>query len=148
MVSVYEQIEQLCNGPKSQRSRSFSRMDHHSGPPAHQDSSSPKDGIPLRPSLSSESTGSTPAPRSSFEKGRAMKMFRANSRSSIDRDGDSGPGLIGHRKSDSFFSENTRPISHTEPPAVVEVRSISLLVNHWWNPTMHRTRPYRESSMT
>lgn len=127
MVSVYEQIEQLCNGPKSQRSRSFSRIDKHFGLPAHQDLSNPKDGIPSRPRLSSESARSTPATRSSFEKGRAMKMFRANSRSSIDRDGDSV--LIGHKKSDSFLSENTRQTSHTEPAAAVEVRYIHLVVN-------------------
>ena len=127
MVSVYEQIEQLCNGPKSQRSRSFSRKDNHFGPPAHQDPSTPKD--PSRSRLSSESgVGSTPVTRTSFEKGRAMKMFIANGRSSIDRDGDSN--LISHKKSESFFSENSRQTSAQvlEPTTAVEVRSIHLLV--------------------
>ena len=44
----------------------------------------------------------TPAPKSSFDKARAMKMFMAHSRSSSDRDVDS---QLSHKKSDSLRSE-------------------------------------------
>lgn len=125
-MKVYEQIEQLCKGPKSQRRKSFSRNDKHLDMSStYQDVPIPKDGTPTRSRFSSESgmsttLGSTPASiqvtRSSFEKGRAMKMFMANSRSSIDRDWDSHQ--ISHKKSDSFLSENSRQTSVLEPTTV------------------------------
>lgn len=147
---MYEQIEQLCKGPKSQRRKSFSRNDKHLDMSStYQDVPIPKDGTPTRSRFSSESgmsttLGSTPASiqvtRSSFEKGRAMKMFMANSRSSIDRDWDSHQ--ISHKKSDSFLSENSRQTSVLEP-TTVEV----CYINHfgeWSRLTTHIGRSHAE----
>lgn len=138
MDSVYEQIEQLCKGPQSRRSKSFSRNDKNFGIPTHQDVSNPKDGT-LIPSRNSSESGMTatagptptpiPVPRSSFDKGRAMKIFRANSRSSTDRDGDLSQ--ISHKKSDSFPSENSKQGSSylVVESTTVEVRSTEDLAN-------------------
>jgi hypothetical protein len=149
---VYEQIEQLCKSPKSQRSRSFSRNDK---PLGNQDLPNPKDGTPTRSRFSSESgmttVGSMPASnqgtRSSFEKGRAMKIFRANSRSSIDREGDSSQ--ISHKKSESFLGENSRQTSgyFVVEPATVEVRFIYHPFSERCRLTIHRTKLCRKSSM-
>ncbi|KAF5387953.1 hypothetical protein D9615_000662 [Tricholomella constricta] len=114
-MKVYEQIELLSIAPKVRRSKSFTRNDRSSRTSSpHQDLSTSKDA-PARSRLSSEVSGmatnvgptpvSTSGSRSSFEKTRAMKMFKANSRSSIDRDGDASNG---HKKSDSVVSENSR----------------------------------------
>ncbi|KAG5648795.1 hypothetical protein DXG03_000144 [Asterophora parasitica] len=119
-MKVYEQIEHLSKAPKVRRSKSFTRNERssHSSSP-HQDLSTFKDAPP-RSRLSSEVTGiatnggappvSTSGARSSFEKTRAIKMFKANSRSSFDREADASNG---HKKSDSVVSENSRHTSTT-----------------------------------
>ncbi|KAF8076707.1 hypothetical protein FPV67DRAFT_1559110 [Lyophyllum atratum] len=113
-MKVYEQIEQLSKTPKVRRSKSLTRNDKPSRTSSpHQDLSTAKEA-PARSRLSSEASGiatnvnptsvSISGSRSSFEKTRAMKMFKANSRSSIDRDGD----VASHKRTDSVVSENSR----------------------------------------
>jgi hypothetical protein len=149
---VYEQIEELSKGPASRRSKSFTRGDKYLGSSTHQDLSNSKDGPPIS-RLSSESgttTTAVPTPasaqvsRSSFEKGRAMKMFMAN-RSSIDRDVDASQ--VGHRKSDSFLSEIGRQTSGSlvQDSTAIEVCFIDALVKqHSLN--MRRTKQCRKNS--
>lgn len=106
--AVYTQIEQLSKAPKPRRSKSYTRGDKQSRTSSpHQDLATGRDAGSSQSRLSAEASGVTPmaAPpvsiqnsRSSIEKTRAMKMFMANSRGSIDRDPDS---YSGHRKTDS-----------------------------------------------
>ncbi|KAG6910139.1 hypothetical protein DXG01_012898 [Tephrocybe rancida] len=112
MRAVYEQIEQLSTTPKVRKSKSFTKNDKFSRTSSpHHDMSSAKEPSG-RSRLSSDSPGmatnigstvtANPGSRSSFEKTRAMKMFKANSRSSIDAD-----PVNGHKRSDSLVSEKS-----------------------------------------
>ncbi|GLB34110.1 hypothetical protein LshimejAT787_0109940 [Lyophyllum shimeji] len=114
-MKVYDQVEQLSKAPKVRRSKSFTRNDKSSRTSSpHQDLSTAKDAS-VRSRLSSEASGlaTNVAPghvansgsRSSFEKSRAMKMFKVNSRSSIDRDADVQNG---HQRTGSAVSEGSR----------------------------------------
>jgi hypothetical protein len=113
---VYEQIELLSKSPKPKRSKSFSRSDKVSSSRTSsplQDPSSPgkessatssarsrisSDASPMSTIAPTSTSGS----RSSFDKGRAMKMF---SRTSNDRDWE---GQGGHKRSESVLSEDTK----------------------------------------
>ncbi|KAG6856789.1 hypothetical protein H0H87_000757 [Tephrocybe sp. NHM501043] len=112
-MRVYEQIEQLSKTPKVRRSKSITRTEKSS-----RTSSPHPEMSPAKARLSSDapamatSNGSTTGnhgSRSSFEKTRAMKMFKANSRTSID--GDSSPG---HKRTNSVVSEKSS--RHTPTP--------------------------------
>ncbi|KAF8842678.1 hypothetical protein BDN67DRAFT_965340 [Paxillus ammoniavirescens] len=114
-MKVYGQIEALSKLPKPRRSKSFSRenIGGATSPPAasfRRDSS--LNGT--RPRMSSESSNTSPATaatsnlhpsRPSIDKSRAIMLF--NNRASQDLPNGSEPQM-GHRKTDSFASANTR----------------------------------------
>ncbi|KIK98311.1 hypothetical protein PAXRUDRAFT_824006 [Paxillus rubicundulus Ve08.2h10] len=114
-MKVYEQIEALSKQPKPRRSKSFSRENIGGAvpPPA---APFRRDGSlnGTRPRMSSESSNTSPATvatsnihpsRPSIDKSRAIMLF--NNRASQDLPNGSEPQM-GHRKTDSFASANTR----------------------------------------
>ncbi|KAG6840641.1 hypothetical protein C0991_005364 [Blastosporella zonata] len=107
-MRVYEQIEQLSKTPKVRRSKSLTRNDKSSRTSSpHPDMSPAKDPsgrfseAPAMATNTPLAAGNHGA-RSSFEKTRAMKMFKANNRSSIDGDSSNG-----HKRSNSVASEKS-----------------------------------------
>ncbi|KNZ76055.1 hypothetical protein J132_00331, partial [Termitomyces sp. J132] len=104
-MKVYEQIEQLSKLPKVRRSKSLTRNEKSSRTSSpQQDMSSTKP--PAEAPAIATNTGSTAAgitgSRPSFEKTRTMKMFKVNSRSSIDADVPND-----HKRSNSSVSEKS-----------------------------------------
>ncbi|KAI0320277.1 hypothetical protein OF83DRAFT_1105910 [Amylostereum chailletii] len=121
-MNVYDQVEGLSRPQKPKRSKSFTRQNERSTEPSP---TPPKDTLGR---LSSESTTSTaiptgpsPAPRSSLEKVKAIKLFnKAHGRSSSDREVDvsavprkaDGSGYEGFRKAGSISGHSD---THLDP---------------------------------
>jgi hypothetical protein len=110
---VYEQIEQMSRQGKIRSSKSFSN--NEKGPPRTSSpqldsasSSRSRLSTETNPNPSSLGTGpNAPVSRPSFEKSRALKMFKSNTRSSIDRDTESNQS--GHKKSASLSESLKQP---------------------------------------
>ncbi|KAH6914802.1 hypothetical protein BKA70DRAFT_1257090 [Coprinopsis sp. MPI-PUGE-AT-0042] len=107
-TKVYNQIEQLskaASGPKSRRSKSFSRSDKTTGSSPHHEPSkhSISGSLSRQPSVDTSATAA-PSQRSSFDKSRALRMFTngKGSMSSLEKEEHQGGS---HRRTSSVVSE-------------------------------------------
>ncbi|KAG6885475.1 hypothetical protein C0993_001340 [Termitomyces sp. T159_Od127] len=106
--SVYEQIEQLSKAPKVRRSKSLTRNEKSSRTSSpQQDMSSTKESSVDTSVIVANASSGNPGSKPSIEKTRTMKVFRVNSRSSIDGDVPNG-----HKRSNSFASVSEKSAKH------------------------------------
>ncbi|KAG6828655.1 hypothetical protein H0H92_007124 [Tricholoma furcatifolium] len=113
-MQVYEQIEQLSKTPKVRRSKSLTKNEKSSRTSSpfqeNRDSSGRSRVSSETPAMATNTTAINSGSRSSFEKTRAIKMFRANnSRASVE-----GDATNGHKRSGSSVSEKSS--RHTSTP--------------------------------
>ncbi|TFK25917.1 hypothetical protein FA15DRAFT_667903 [Coprinopsis marcescibilis] len=116
-TKVYSQIEQLSKAPKSRRSKSFTRTDKTSSEFPSQESFGTHN---LSGSISRQSSdasmappATTGAPRSSFEKARALRLF-SNGKTSLERE----EPYSAHRKSASSVSEGSKTVAFQDQEPV------------------------------